>query len=324
MKKFLDIVFIISVPILMLINTLGTLVALLWLFFTGGWKGALLFIGLCVASTYLVGIIFAMPLLITSALLKTYSRVSMIIESFIVWVCIVIWSFLCLYLLFQFVDYSNYDFITFLSVSTLVIAAIGIPFVSIRNTQNDVPAAKLSVFAQLAAIVFFLVSIITNNLSISISAYSIPVIMGFLARYIDMYQIESATYKDNSVITLIFQKTKEILDEISDNTLINGPLIFEVLQKRIRNTDKEVIHKLITEKNYTIEKLSLMFINLHLEDCLISGHNHIYRGVLGVQGRQFMEAYRIVNDKLLKKGYISQEISDSNINNIEEGIREIG
>ena len=127
--------------------------------------------------------------------------------------------------------------------------------------------------------------------------------------------------KDRSVTGVLLDKIREILEDISTETLCDVPTIYGLLHTFIKNNPDKITES-ITEKG--IEPIALMLIKQFLYAYLCTGEHHISRGVVGIQGQGFIEAYKIVNNKLYEKGYISQEIRDADLKSLNKDMHNIG
>lgn len=127
--------------------------------------------------------------------------------------------------------------------------------------------------------------------------------------------------KDRSVTGVLLENIAVILEEISDKTLLDTSIVYNPLHEYINN-NQDKITGFIT--NIGIEHLALVFIKQSLDNGLCSGQYHVYRGVLGIQGREFKEAYRIVNDKMIDKGYITEEVKNADLKSINIDINCVG
>jgi hypothetical protein len=129
--------------------------------------------------------------------------------------------------------------------------------------------------------------------------------------------------EDISIPGVLLKKITEIAEEISFITICDMTPVVNTLQKIIDNNKDQII-TMVTEKNRTIESLALMFLKQDLDARLSSGEYHLYRGILGIQGEGLMKAYRIVNDRLYKHGYITQEIRDTDLKSLSDDIKNGG
>jgi len=185
MRRLLETISLIASPFPILIKTLGVFVSLAFLLNNNERKVASFFIILYASSAVLI---FALPRTLMTKKLKANNKLSMVIGLIFVWICTVIWSCLCFFLL---LGSTRRPFLwtsieTIITVVILIMAATMLPLDLIGIRKKDKAITLVGSYAALAVFIFFISLIKMGDEFLPFCAYIFVIIMGFVASYIEM------------------------------------------------------------------------------------------------------------------------------------------
>jgi hypothetical protein len=104
-------------------------------------------------------------------------------------------------------------------------------------------------------------------------------------------------------------------------------LFYDSIEKRvadiiIRNPDA-VQKKMLIDGQSAQAVVLLTISNMAFKECA-TGRNHVYRGVLSMEGNSFRQVFSIAQSKLLEIGVIDEDDVDEGRSSLAAGVKEAG
>lgn len=99
---------------------------------------------------------------------------------------------------------------------------------------------------------------------------------------------------------------------------------FDSLDKRIEQHKEQIIENFKTEKGLTVDNYILYQIVETSFNIIMSGSYCSYRGHLNMEGQDLKLLHTYANREMCHRGYMDSEISQDNINYLDEEIKKLG
>ncbi len=317
-----------TTPLLFILNFFGGIVGGGWLIFSGEWKFVLLtfFISLFIPTLYSIVImpfnfIFGAGVsFFTNKQKKTpviiFGAISILINNLIE----LFWVFVVFIYIVARADTSGISIIPYLLYG-YALATGPFNYMASKEPEYSI-GTQIGVFFVEISYVVLSALLLVNGLAFAlpiILVLTVLLLVFLLKNTSEIMDMEWGTFSKKKEIKMCISELNSMSQELSTTAIeIVKPRVFEYLK------DTERVLYSLQEDKITPRNLILLLITNAIAEVLPTGHYHIYRGVLGLEGQNMLKLYDYAVNELEKNGYHSPEAAKEDKDWIREQIKDVG